>query len=63
MVLNMMLFLAKDPNAPIAQNASIVGKFCESGDILIKDYDFPKTRTWRCDCDVINWCLWLCYGK
>lgn len=36
--------LAKDPNAPIAQNASIVGKFCESGDILIKDYDFPKTE-------------------
>ena len=55
--------LAKDPNAPIAQNASIVGKFCESGDILIKDYDFPKTEPGDVIAMLINWCLWLCYGK
>lgn len=37
-------YLAKDPTAKPQQNASIVGKYCESGDILIKDYDLPMTK-------------------
>ncbi len=36
--------LAKDPAAKAAERVNLVGKYCESGDILIKDCPLPKTE-------------------
>ncbi len=36
--------LANNPNAPIKEDVRIAGKYCESGDILIKDQEMPATK-------------------
>ena len=36
--------MAKDPAAKAAERVNLVGKYCESGDILIKDCPLPKTE-------------------
>jgi diaminopimelate decarboxylase len=36
--------LAEQPDAPACQQASIVGRFCESGDQLIRDAQLPEVR-------------------
>lgn len=36
--------LANDPQAPIAEHVRIVGKYCESGDILSNDQGLPATK-------------------
>lgn len=37
-------FLAKDPLAKPTQVATIVGKYCESGDVLVKNCELPDTK-------------------
>ena len=37
--------LAKDPLAAAKENVRLVGKYCESGDILIKNITLPATTS------------------
>lgn len=37
-------FLAAAPNARTTQKATIVGKYCESGDVLVADQDLPEVH-------------------
>ena len=38
------VLLANRLDAPAEETVTIAGKFCESGDILVKDVDLPKTE-------------------
>lgn len=37
-------FLAKNPTAPAIQTATIVGKYCESGDVVVEQQRLPKVQ-------------------
>ena len=37
-------FLASDPYAPTTQVATVVGKYCESGDVLVSDQELPEVK-------------------